>query len=77
MKEKPNQKILANTGLYVCEPNLMNYLPKKTNFDMSDVVNILLKKKKKIGVFPIKENEWQDTGNWTDYLNTTNKKDSK
>ena len=74
MMEKPNKKILANTGLYVCSSNLINYLPSKNNFDMSELVNILLKKKKKIGVFPIKENEWQDTGNWTDFLKINNKK---
>lgn len=73
MKEKPNQNILANTGLYVCHPNLLDYLPNKIKFDMSDLIRFLLKKKKKIGVFPIKENAWHDTGNWTDYLNLNKK----
>jgi hypothetical protein len=28
----------------------------------------------KIGVFPIKDTEWQDTGNWLDYMNIINKR---
>ena len=44
---------------------------------MNEVVSNLLKKKRKIGVFPIKENEWQDTGNWLDYMNIINNKDSQ
>ena len=36
---------------------------------MNDLINILQKKKKKIGVFPIKDTDWQDTGNWFDYMN--------
>ena len=27
--EKPNKKFLANTGLYICNPKILNYLPKK------------------------------------------------
>lgn len=74
MTEKPSQNIFANTGIYVCNPKLLKYLPKKNNFDMSEIVSTMLKKKKKIGVFPIKENQWQDTGNWADYLSLINNK---
>ena len=37
---------------------------------MNDLINVLQKKRKKIGVFPIKDIEWQDTGNWPDYMKT-------
>ena len=37
---------------------------------MNDLVKILIKKKKKIGVFPIKDSDWKDTGNWLDYMKT-------
>ena len=66
--EKPNKKFLANTGLYICNPKILNYLPKKNKFDMNDVIAILLKKKLKIGTFPVKDTDWKDTGNWMDYL---------
>tara|TARA_Y100001970_G_scaffold293483_1_gene440589 strand:- start:18741 stop:19784 length:1044 start_codon:yes stop_codon:yes gene_type:complete len=70
MEEKPSQSVLANTGFYVCAPNILNYLPKKNRFGMNDLINALQKRRKKIGVFPIKDVEWQDTGNWPDYMKT-------
>jgi len=74
MEEKPKKFVLANTGLYVCNPKILNYLPNKKKFGMNDVVNILLKRKRKIGVFPIKDTEWKDTGNWLDYMNVIQKR---
>ena len=70
MEEKPNQSVLANTGFYVCDPSILKCLPKKNRFGMNDLINVLQKKRKKIGVFPIKDIEWQDTGNWPDYMKT-------
>ena len=54
-------------------PYINNYLPKKNNFGMDDVISSLLKSKKKISVFPIPNDAWKDTGSWTDYLNTFKK----
>ena len=36
-------------------------------FDMTDLINAAKKRKKKIGVFPIDENEWVDVGQWEEY----------
>ena len=74
MKEKPQKIVLANTGLYVCNPTILNYLPNKKKFGMNEVVNNLSKRKRKIGVFPIKDTEWKDTGNWLDYMNVIQKR---
>jgi hypothetical protein len=41
---------------------------------MNEVVNNLSKRKRKIGVFPIKDTEWKDTGNWLDYMNVIQKR---
>ena len=32
MEEKPAQSVLANTGFYICEPSVLNCLPKKNFF---------------------------------------------
>lgn len=68
MEEKPNLSILANAGFYVCEPSVLNFLPKKKRFGINEMIALLQEKKKKIGVFPIKGVEWQDTGNWLEYI---------
>ena len=68
MREKPKKFVIANSGMYVIDPRVLEYLPKKNSFDMNDLVKALIKKKKKIGVFPIKDSDWKDTGNWFDYM---------
>lgn len=70
MKEKPTQSVLANTGFYVCDPSVLKYLPNKRSFGMNELISTLQRKRKKIGVFPIKDIEWQDTGNWPEYMKT-------
>ena len=74
MEEKPNIDILANTGLYACNKKILNFLPNKKKFNMSELINLVLKKKQKLGVFPIKDNDWKDTGNWLDYIRIIQKK---
>ncbi len=70
MVEKPNKNYVANTGFYVCKPSLLKNLPKKNNFGMDLVIKNLLIKRKKIGIFPINEKDWRDTGNWTNYFDS-------
>ena len=64
IKEKPSVDFLANTGLYVMEPSIINFIKKNSFFDMNQLIELLLNKKKKISVFPINEDEWSDLGNW-------------
>ena len=71
--EKPKKNFLTNTGLYIIRPDIKRYLPRKNNFGMDEVISSVLKYKKKIGVFPIPNNDWKDTGNWMNYLNTLKK----
>ncbi len=64
IKEKPNFQYLVNTGLYLVNKKIINLIPKNKYFDFTDLINVLLKKKKKIGVFPIADQKWIDVGQW-------------
>tara|TARA_B100001063_G_C16737776_1_gene542976 strand:+ start:415 stop:1476 length:1062 start_codon:yes stop_codon:yes gene_type:complete len=64
IREKPSVDFLANTGLYVMEPSITKYIKKNTFLDMNQLIDLLLRKKKKISIFPINEDEWSDLGNW-------------
>ena len=65
-----NHAINVNcTSLDYVKPTLFKFLPNEANFGMDLVINRLLSKKRKVGVFPINEKDWKDVGNWTDYLN--------
>ena len=72
IKEKPSIDFLANTGLYVMEPSVLKYIKQNTAFDMNQLIETLIKKRKKIGVFPINEDEWSDLGNWQSLKKYTN-----
>ncbi len=62
ISEKPNFNYLVSVGLYLIKPSVINRVQKNKHLDM----DILLKKVKssggKVGVFPISENSWKDTG---------------
>ena len=60
IKEKPNFQFLLNTGFYIMKKNLIDHIKKNQPTDMDKFINILLKKKKKIKVFPIPEKHWID-----------------
>ena len=64
IKEKPSLQYLVNTGLYLINKKTIKLIPKNKYFDFTDLVNTLLKKKKKIGVFPIADQNWIDVGQW-------------
>jgi mannose-1-phosphate guanylyltransferase/phosphomannomutase len=57
----------VNTGIYVFEPKIFNYIPKDTFFDFSmDLFPLLMKKGKKIYGYLMDE-YWTDIGNIFEY----------
>ena len=75
LNEKPNYDYLVNTGVYLLNPELLQYIPDNEHFDITDLLEKLRLKKKKIGVYPITEHDWVDIGQWTEYHNAINKID--
>jgi len=71
--EKPKNFYLANTGLYLVNPNVLKFIPKNKFFHMTDLIKILKKTRKKIGVFPIDESLWLDIGQWSEYNKNSKK----
>ena len=59
--EKPVEKYFVNGGIYVLEPEVLNFVPKDEYIDMPVVFEKLLQKGMKIAVFPIRE-YWLDIG---------------
>lgn len=65
--EKPEYDVLVNTGMYILEPETLKYIPKNKKYDMTDLIETLLKNDKKIGVYPISAGSWIDIGQWAEY----------
>jgi len=65
--EKPQYSFLVNTGMYVVRRDRLDLIPAQTLYDMTDFIEDIKKAGGRIGVFPIGENAWVDTGGWTEY----------
>ena len=68
-KEKPEYDFLFNTGFYVINKNILKELTGVSKLDMDSFILRLKKKRKKIGIFSINFQNWQDFGNWDNYNN--------
>jgi dTDP-glucose pyrophosphorylase/predicted transcriptional regulator len=66
IKEKPKERFYINAGLYVLNPDLMNYIPENTYFDMPELFQTLATANRGTAVYPIREH-WMDIGHMDDY----------
>lgn len=62
LEEKPHYSNFINTGMYVVNPELLELIPSDKVFHMTDLTELLLKEKKRVGVYPIDENSFLDMG---------------
>ncbi|MGB6191231.1 MAG: sugar phosphate nucleotidyltransferase [Terracidiphilus sp.] len=65
--EKPQYSFLVNTGMYVVRRNRLSLIPEQGVCDMTDFIATIKSNGGRIGVFPIGENAWIDTGEWAEY----------
>ncbi len=72
IKEKPEYDFLVNTGMYVINPKVIKYIPKNKFYHITDLIE-QIKSTHKIGIYPISENSWVDTGEWTEYKKAVEK----
>ena len=59
-----------NTGLYLLEPAILQYIPENEYIDMTDLIPKVQDSGLKVGVFPVSEKAWIDVGQWKEYKNT-------
>ncbi len=72
-EEKPSFDFLVNTGMYVINPSVLELIQKNKKIDFTDVIDTAISKKFKVGVYPINEDSWIDTGQWSEYKRAINK----
>ena len=66
IKEKPLHSFFVNAGIYLLEPECINFIPKNKFYDMPNLFEKLIHNKEKIISFPLKE-YWLDIGKIGDY----------
>ena len=65
--EKPSYHHLINTGFYIMNSDVLKNMPSSRKVDMDELIEILQKKKLRVGVYPVAEEKWIDVGQWKEY----------
>lgn len=73
IEEKPTLSFKINTGLYILEPSLLNDIPDEF-FHITHLMEKLKSQGRRVGVYPISQNDWKDMGDWNEYLKLINVK---
>jgi dTDP-glucose pyrophosphorylase/CBS domain-containing protein len=66
VSEKPNLQFLVNAGIYLLEPSAREFVPPGQHFDMTDLIQLMVKEGAKVVSFPIIE-YWLDVGRPVDF----------
>jgi len=66
--EKPEFTFKINSGVYILEPSVLNEIPEDKFFHITHLIEKVIARKGKVGVFPVNEKSWIDIGEWKEYL---------
>lgn len=61
-EEKPQLSFFTNTGYYILERDIFNYIDQGEKIGMPDIIDRMRKDGLKVGIYPISENAWLDMG---------------
>jgi NDP-sugar pyrophosphorylase family protein len=64
--EKPRLSYRVSMGIYVFEPEILDFIPKSEKFDFPDLMQLLLQKNEKVAIFESSD-FWLDIGRPDDY----------
>jgi dTDP-glucose pyrophosphorylase len=67
INEKPEYSFLANTGMYFIKEQVLRFIPPDQPFHVTQLIEKVIEKKGQVGVYPIGEGSWIDTGEWSEY----------
>ncbi len=65
--EKPTFDFKINSGVYICNKKILQYIKKNKAIDMDELIALLTKKGIKVGVYEANNSNWRDIGEWHQY----------
>lgn len=68
LSEKPELTFQINTGMYILEPDVLDYIEDDTFLHITELIECIKENGKRVGVFPVNEGAWKDIGEWDEYL---------
>lgn len=72
MVEKPEYDFLVNAGMYILNPDVLKLIPESEFYNITDLIDSVKSSGGKVGVFPVSENSYSDSGQWEEYRNMLN-----
>ncbi|MCA9062943.1 MAG: nucleotidyltransferase family protein [Planctomycetaceae bacterium] len=66
LREKPRMSFLVNAGIYLLEPTVIRHIPVGQRYDMTDLIEELVRTGSRVVTFPIME-YWLDIGKHDDF----------
>lgn len=66
LEEKPTLSVFINAGIYLINPDMIDFIPEGQAFDATDLIGKLIKEGRHVAAFPVIE-YWMDIGHPTDY----------
>ena len=72
MVEKPEYDFLVNAGMYILNPDILKLIPENEFYNITDLIDSVKSSGGKVGVFPVSENSYSDSGQWEEYRNMLN-----
>ena len=67
IEEKPEHIFQINTGVYLLNKEVLDYISENTYIDMPQLIDRLLEENKKVIAYPINEKVYIDIGQWEEY----------
>lgn len=65
--EKPEYDFLVNAGMYIVNPETLSLIPENTFYNITDLIEAIKNNGGKIGIFPVSESSYHDSGQWKEY----------
>ncbi|MCA9060325.1 MAG: nucleotidyltransferase family protein [Planctomycetaceae bacterium] len=66
LREKPRMSFLVNAGIYLLEPSVIRHIPVGQRYDMTDLIEELVRTGSRVVTFPFME-YWLDIGKHDDF----------
>lgn len=66
--EKPEMTFKINSGIYLLQPHLLEEIPENTFYDITELIQKIISRNGKVGVFPVSQGSWTDIGDWKEFL---------
>jgi dTDP-glucose pyrophosphorylase len=73
VQEKPEYTFTINTGVYIINSKIIEYIPEDERFDMNHLITKVIDSGGKVITYPVNENDYIDIGQWEEYKHAVNK----